>query len=129
MFNRIVTTCNKYEENQTQGGVIIKTGGTIKEYQTVEEVGPSVRDIKIGDIVMINPKRYAYPIHEEKRNSLKSVIKDNLQFGVSIPTLEYDGKTHLLIYDQDVEYIVEGKEVPDELTSTLILPKEKKIMA
>lgn len=131
MFNRLVTTCDKYEGNQMQGGVIVKTGGTVKEYQMVEEVGPSVRDIKVGDIVMINPKRYAYPIHNEKRDSLKSVIKDNLEFGVSIPTVEYGGKTHLLIYDQDVDYIVEGEEVEDEKSSSskLILPREKKILA
>ena len=59
LFNKIVTTCDVYEKGKTEGNIIVKTEGTIKEYQRVEAVGSKVRDIKVGDLVLINPKRYA----------------------------------------------------------------------
>lgn len=129
LFNKIVTTCDVYEKDKTTGGIIVKTDGTIKEYQRVEAVGSTVRDIKVGDLVLINPKRYIVPKHNEKRNeSLKGVISDELTMGVNFPMVEYNGKRHLLIYDQDIDYIINGEEVEEEQPkSPLILPEEKKI--
>lgn len=130
LFNRIVTTCDIYENDEKVGGIIIKTKGNIKEYQKVEAIGSTVRDIKVGDLVLINPKRYIVPQHKEKRKeSLKGVIGDELTMGVSFPMVEYGGKNHLLIYDQDIDYIIDGEEVEDEQSkSSLILPKDKKII-
>lgn len=130
LFNKIVTTCEVYKSDKTSGGIIVKTDGTIKEYQRVEAVGSTVRDIKVGDLVLINPKRYIVPQHNEKRDeSLKGVIGDELTMGVDFPMVEYGGKRHLIIYDQDIDYIIDGEEVEEELIkSPLILPKEKKII-
>lgn len=130
LFNKIVTTCDTYTGNETRNGIIIKTEGTIKEYQTVEAVGSTVRDIKVGDIVLINPKRYIVPEHKEKRDSsMKGVIGDSLSLGVSFPMIEYGDKKHLLIYDQDIDYIIDGEEFEEEQTkSSLIFPEDKKII-
>lgn len=130
LFNKIVTTCDTYESDKTKGGIIIKTDGTIKEYQRVEAIGSLVRDIKVGDLVLINPKRYIIPQHKEKRDeSLKGVISDELTMGVNFPMVEYGGKRHLLIYDQDIDYIIDGEEVKDEQPkSSLILPEDKKVI-
>ena len=130
LFNKIVTTCDTYKSDKTEGGIIIKTDGTIKEYQRVEAIGSAVRDIKVGDLVLINPKRYIVPQHKEKRDeSLKGVISDELTMGVNFPMVEYGGKRHLLIYDQDIDYIIDGEEVKDEQPkSSLILPEDKKII-
>lgn len=127
VFNKIVTSCNVYEDNEVRGGIIINTKGTIKEYQTVEAVGSTVKDIKVGDIIMINPTRYIKQHHNDKKDeTLRGVIKDELSFTVEFPILEYNNSKHLLLYDQDVDYIIEGEEVKS--TSSLILPKEKKII-
>lgn len=130
LFNKIVTTCDVYEDDKTVGSIIVKTDGTIKEYQRVEAVGSTVRDIKVGDLVLINPKRYLVPQHREKRDeSLKGVIGDELTMGVDFPMVEYGGKRHLLIYDQDIDYIINGEEVEEEQPeSPLILPEEKKVI-
>ena len=49
--------------------------------------------------------------------------------GVDFPIVEYGGKKHLLIYDQDIDYIIDGEEVEDEQTkSSLILPNNKIIV-
>lgn len=129
VFNKIVTTCDVYQMGKSTGGIIIKTDGTIKEYQRVEAVGSTVRDIKVGDIVMINPKRYLVAKHNDKPDSVKNVNGDEVTFSVDFPILEYGGKKHLLIYDQDIDYIIDGEEVEDEQTkSSLILPNTKIIV-
>lgn len=130
LFNKIVTTCDTYNNDKTKGGIIVKTDGTIKEYQRVEAVGSTVRDIKVGDLVMINPTRYIVSNHREKRDeSLKGVIGDELTLGVNFPIVEYGDKRHLLINDQDIDYIIDGEEVEDEQPkSPLILPETKKII-
>lgn len=129
VFNKIVTTCDVYQMGKSTGGIIIKTDGTIKEYQRVEAVGSTVRDIKVGDIVMINPKRYLVAKHNDKPDSVKNVNGDEVTFSVDFPILEYGGKKHLLIYDQDIDYIIDGEEVEDEQTkSSLILPNNKIIV-
>ena len=49
--------------------------------------------------------------------------------GVDFPMVEYGGKKHLLIYDQDIDYIIDGEEIEDEQPkSPLIMPKEVKII-
>ena len=129
LFNKIVTTCDVYQMGKSTGGIIIKTDGTIKEYQRVEAVGSTVRDIKVGDIVMINPKRYLVARHNDKPDSVKNVNGDEVTFSVDFPILEYGGKKHLLIYDQDIDYIIDGEEIEDEQPkSPLIMPKEVKII-
>lgn len=129
LFNKIVTTCDVYEKGKTNGGIIVKTEGTIKEYQRVEAVGSTVRDVKVGDLILINPKRYLVPQHKDKKDSVRNVIGDELTMGVDFPMVEYGGKRHLLIYDQDIDYIIDGEEVEEEQkTSSLILPEEKKVI-
>lgn len=129
LFNKIVTTCDVYEKGKTNGGIIVKTEGTIKEYQRVEAVGSTVRDVKVGDLILINPKRYLVPQHKDKKDSIRNVIGDELTMGVNFPMVEYGGKRHLLIYDQDIDYIIDGEEVEEEQkTPSLILPEEKKVI-
>ena len=76
LFNRILVTADKYEDDIIENGIIRTTKGTLKEYQKVLAVGSTVRDIKVGDLVLINPIRYAVKKHRE--GSLKDgVITDN----------------------------------------------------
>ena len=77
MFNNIVVTCNKYPNDVRIGNLLDATkADTVKEYQTVVAVGPMVRGIEVGDIVFINPRRYAVKKHRE--GTLKDgIITDN----------------------------------------------------
>lgn len=125
MFNGIVTTCTKYPKNQLLGGTNLldaSKADTIKEYQTVVAVGPSVRGIEVGDTVFINPARYAVKQHKE--GSLKDgVITDNPVIGYNFKLLNIDGVEHLYIYDNDVEYVAEVEEFEE---SPAIVTEEKK---
>lgn len=126
MFNRILVTSDKYEKDVTQGGVVTITAGTLKEYQRVISVGSTVRDIKEGDLVLINPTRYAVRKHNE--GSLKNgVVTDNPVTSYNFNLVNVDGKICILLYDQDIDYVIEEYEETTE-PSSLIMPDNKLIV-
>lgn len=129
MFNRIITTMDMYEEDQTVGGVIDtrKTKGSLKEYQTVVAIGDTVRGINVGDIVAINPTRYASMKHEDR--SLKNgVIGDNMVIGYKFNTITINGKEHLMLYDQDIDFVVLESEDVESSGPAIIQPEKPKII-
>ena len=124
LFNKIVTTCNIYDEDRKENGIIVATKGTVKEYQVVESVGSMVRDIKPGDIVMINFTRYTVPKHKDK--TLADDIKgDEVVANVKLPLIKYNDTNHLLLNDSDIDYIINGIE--DK--KTIITPPKVSILS
>lgn len=125
MFNRIITTMDLYESDQLENGVIVsgRTEGSIKEYQTVIAVGDTVRGIKEGDLVVINPTRYTVMKHNDK--SMKNgVIGDNMVVGYKFNTITLDDKECLVLFDQDIDFVVEEfKEVEDSKIKAPDKPK------
>lgn len=131
LFTSVVTTMDRYTEDVTlESGLIdtTKQQGGIKEYQTVVAIGGSVRDIKVGDLVCINPMRYAVKKHQE--GSLKDgVITDNPVIRFDFPTIEMNGKQYLYLQDRDIDFVIEEFEEISELSpQPLILPEDKKII-
>lgn len=128
LFNYIITTMNKYQSDGKIGDLIVKQRGTLKEYQKVVAVGNSVREIKQGDVVMIDPTRYAVMKHE--KGSLKDgIVEDNPVMSYNFKTVEMDGVEYLLLYDSDIKYIIEDyTEDDEEAQSSLILPDKKEII-
>lgn len=130
MYTKILTTMCKYEEDEmTAGGLIdsSKTQGTLKEYQTVVAVGNSVRNVKVGDLVCINPDRYAVKKHEA--GSLKDgVITDNPVIKYNFNIMELEGVPHLLLDENDVSFIITDYEEVKEQKSDLYVPKTQIIM-
>lgn len=128
MFNRIITTMDSYEEDQMIGNMIDskRTKGSLKEYQKVVAVGSSVKEIKEGDIVAINPTRYMVMKHEDK--SLKNgVIDDNMSVGYRFNTIILNGIEHLMLYDQDIDFIIEDFE-EDIPQSSIVINNAPKII-
>lgn len=131
MFTSLITTMGKYEHPvMTAGGIIdpTKVQGGLKEYQTVLAVGDSVRGVKVGDLVCINPTRFAVKKHQE--GSLKDgIITDNPVIKYNFDVIIMDDKQCLLLQDRDIDYVIEEwEEVPDPTPSTLIKPEEKKLI-
>lgn len=130
MYTKILTTMCKYEEDElTNGGLIdaSKTAGTLKEYQTVVAVGNSVRNVKVGDLVCVNPERYAVKKHEA--GSLKDgVITDNPVIKYNFNIMELEGVPHLLLDENDVSFIITDYEEVKEQKSDLYVPKTQIIM-
>lgn len=125
LFNRILVTADKYEDDIIENGIIRTTKGTLKEYQKVLAVGSAVRDIKVGDLVLINPIRYAIKKHRE--GSLKDgVITDNPVVSYNFNLVEVGDKINILLYDSDIDYIIEDYE--EDKPSMIIKPKTKKLI-
>lgn len=128
LFTGVLTTANKYETTSTKNGIIIsakQTEGHIKEYQTVVKVGSSVREIKPGDIVLINPSRYLRKKFDE--NSIRDDFDKNPTIEINIPTVVINDKEYFLIEDRDVAYIIDDcEEIPDTKPS-IIMPKNTAI--
>lgn len=128
MFDSIITTMDKYEHDTMLSTGLIdtaKTQGALKEYQTVIAIGNSVRDIKVGDLVCINPTRFGVKKHKE--GSLKDgVISDNPIITYNFNVIEIDDKPCLLLQTRDIDFIINEYEEIPECNSNLILPEEKK---
>lgn len=131
LFTAIITTMEKYEEDvRTASGLIdtTKQQGGLKEYQTVLAVGDSVRTIKVGDLVCVNPTRFAVKKHQA--GSLKDgIVTDNPVVTYNFDVVEMDGKQCLLLQDRDIDFVIEEyEEVPDPIPSTIIQPEKKLII-
>ena len=131
MFTSILTTMDKYEHDMTTVAGLIDTTkqqGGLKEYQTVLAVGSSVRDIKVGDLVCVNPTRFAVKKHQA--GSLKDgVVCDNPVTTYNFDVVEIDNKQCLLLQDRDIDFIIEDfEEIPDQTPSMIIQPDKKIIV-
>ena len=129
MFTALITTMDKYEQDMMVGDLIDihRKEGSLKEYQRVLAVGSSVRDIKVGDLVWVNPTRFGVKKHKE--GSLKDgVITDNPIIAYNFDVVEIDGKQCLLLQDSDIDFIIEEwEEIPDN-PSPIIQPEKKKLI-
>lgn len=116
MFNKIITTANLMQANSS--GIIEVTKLPVDEIQTVVAIGSSVRDIKVGDKVCIDPSRYA--VRKYSKNSAKSEMEEysNGIIDYEIPGVILDGVKHLMLMDSDVTFIVDKYE--EEKPKTLI---------
>lgn len=126
MFNGVVTTMNKYGEEYLKGTSMLdptKTG-TVKEYQTVVAVGPIVKGIEVGDVVYINPKRYAVMQHKEGTMQ-DNVVKDNPVVGYKFDIVEIDGVPHLYLADNDIKFVAEIEEFDEN--PSIVVPDAPKI--
>ena len=130
LFTNILTTGNKYEKDEKQNGLIIAKKGDLKLYQEVMAVGSMVRDIKVGDKVMINPKQYAVKKYDP--NSVKEDMGMNSTIGYNMPWVTIDDaegnpQECLMLIDRDIEFVFDGEEI-DEEQSNLILPRKNKVI-
>lgn len=119
IFDKIITTADMYTEQTVMENGLIDTSKTkqgLKEYQTVVAVGDSVRCVKVGDLVCINPSAYA--VRKYDPNSVKAGMKDTYN---SVTTyifnfIETSEGKFLKISDRDIDFVVEEYETtPDTL--------------
>lgn len=133
MFDSIVTTMDKYEDDTTNASGIIDTTkqkGTIKEFQKVVSVGSVVREVKEGDIVCINPSAYAKKKYSD--GSMKDgIIDTNVTLSYEFNIIELDDVPHLLLKTRDIDFIVEDYEEieePKANASGLYVPPKKELL-
>ena len=129
VYTRLITTANKYEETQMNGNLIDvnKMEGRYKEYQTVVRVGSAVREVKEGDVVLIDPSRYMKRKFSD--NSLREDFVENPIVEINIPTVTMGDEDYFMIEERDIAYVIaDSEEVPDPLPNPIIVPKKPKII-
>lgn len=123
MANYIVTTMDVWTVDEATKGGIVDAGMlkmSVKEHQKVVAVGPMVREIKVGDLVKINPSRYR--VIKQKKNSVKDDMEEYAESAeYKFRFVELNHRKYLFISDSDIEYIVEEFEM-EEPPSDIIIP-------
>lgn len=127
MFTNLLVTKEVFDKDMCEGGVIIANKGDMKLYQTVLAIGPAIKDIKVGDKVMLRLDDYA--VKKYSKNSLQNDMDNNpiITWNLPFETIEDDKGNSiecLYIKDRDVKFVFEGEERDD----TLILPEKKKFV-
>lgn len=127
LFDHLLITADRFEKDMIHSGVILANKGDLKLWQTVVAVGSVVRDIKVGDKVMINPNDFA--VKKYNKNSVQNDLNNNpvLTYNFPFETIDDEKgepKDYLYISDRNVKYVFEGIE-KDE---SLILPGKPKLI-
>lgn len=122
-YNQIITTAYKFEEDQTEGGIvnIAKKKNDYSTQQKVVAVGSTAREIKEGDWIEIDFGKGRYVEYSEaflRKNQTLAGLDPLARAshlntpGISIryPIVMIDGVEHFLIYDDDILYKFEPKD-------------------
>lgn len=115
-FTTVITTLDSYEEDLVVDGIIVAPKGTLKLYQKVISVGDSVRNVKAGDLVLLNLTNYI--VRKYRDNSIKEDLEkmeDVLSY--EFPKIFIDGQIRGKFQDRDIEGIIEDFEEVDVQTS------------
>lgn len=116
LYTALVTTADRFTEDYTEGGIVMAAAGNYKPWQTVVAVGTSIRDIKVGDKVMLNLENYV--VRKYDKNSLQNDLDNNkkirYQFNfVKMDDADGNSQEYFLFNDRDVLYTFEGEEKAD----------------
>jgi hypothetical protein len=127
LFTSVITTGDKFKEDMVEGNIIIARKGDMKLWQKVIAVGSCVRDIEVGDMVMINADNYA--VRKYDKNSVQNDMDNNPSLGykfnwVTIDDEKGNPQECLLLNDRDLLYAFEGEEKKE----SLITPGKPKII-
>lgn len=130
LYTSLVVTGDKFEKDIYDGPILVAKEGDLKLWQTVLFVGSAIREIAIGDKVMINAENYARKKYD--KNSLHNETGDNYTVEYKFNWVSIDDENGipqdcLLLNDRDCLFVFEGEEIEDESKKTkLILPKKKR---
>ena len=127
LFDHLLITADRFDKDMIRNGVIVAGKGDLKLWQTVVAVGSVIRDIKVGDKVMINPNDFA--VKKYNKNSVQNDLDNNPVLTYNFPFETVDDekgnpKDYLYISDRNVKYVFEGIEKDD----SLILPGKPKLI-
>ena len=105
LFTTIITTLDVYEEDLIENGALKVPQGSLRMYQKVLAVGSSVRDVKVGDTVLLNFGNYI--VRKFKENSIKEDMSaQEDEYVYDIPRILIGGKICGKFQDRDVEGVI-----------------------
>ena len=123
--NYVLVTNDVYTAKDFEGKLQAKMDGALKEFQKVVAVGPVVKDIEVGDIVCINPARYAEVKYKENsiKNDIEGLMTPITRYHFNI--VEMNHQNYILLTDQDIFYVVEDFDPEEDIQNNLILPRQE----
>lgn len=126
-YNHLLVTGDTFEKDMIQGGVIVAKKGDLKLWQKVIAIGPAVRDVEVGDMVMIDPKNFA--VKKYSKDSVQNDLDNNPIITYNFPFETVDdekGDPHEYLYitTEDIRFAFKGYE-KDE---ALIVPGKKMLI-
>jgi hypothetical protein len=105
----VITTLNVYEEDLIVDGIVRVPKGSLKRYQTVVATGPNVRDVKVGDLVLLNVQNYE--IKKYKNNSIKENISEmEEEVTYDIPKIFIGDIMYGKFQERDMDGVIEEYE-------------------
>ena len=118
LFTTVITTGEKFEKDMIDGNLIIAKAGDLKMWQKVVAIGSTVRDIEVGDMVMINADHYL--VKKYDKNSIQNDMDNNPTLGYHFNWVTMDDENgepqeYLLLNDRDILYVFEGEEKEDAI--------------
>lgn len=125
MYTALVVTGDRFEKDWYSGGLIVANKGDLKPWQTIVSIGTSIRDLSVGDKVMINVGNYA--VKKYSKDSLQNDLDNNktIRYMFNWVTVDdEDGNPQdcLLLNDRDILYVFEGEEEEEQ---ALEIPTKK----
>lgn len=115
MFTDIIITADRFDRDIVEKGIVVANKGDLKSYQTVIAVGDSIRNISVGDKVMVNFEVFAE--HKIPVNSVKKdmdvndpIVRYNIPW-VNMTDADGNDKVYIRIPDRAVEFVFEGEEI------------------
>ena len=129
-YTSIITTGERYKEDMYENGLIVAKKGDLKVYQKVLATGSSVRDVQVGELVMINVANYA--VRRYSKDSIQNDMDNNPVLQYRFNWVQIDDEHGvpqdcLLLDDRDVLFSFEGEEVQGE-KSPILMPSNKEMV-
>lgn len=108
-FTTVITTLNVYEEDLIVDGIVRVPKGSLKLYQEVVAVGPNVRDIKEGDLILLNLQNYVKRKYRD--NSIKEDISEmEEEYTFDIPKIIINDTLYGKFQERDMDGVIEEFE-------------------
>lgn len=113
-FTTVLTTLDTYEDDLIVNGIVQCPKGTIKMEQRVIAVGPNVREIKEGDLVLLDFTNYI--VKKFRENSVKEDMEQMEDIPIlAVPKLLIGDKLVGKFNDRDIHgVILEYEELESE---------------
>lgn len=110
-FDTVVTTADVYENNEVINGIEVPMKGTVKDIQKVIAIGPSVKDVNVGETVKIDLTRFKHMNHtmvgkDPKDGGNPGDMTDKSQIVCDVPSEVVNGQTVFLLSERDISYVV-----------------------
>lgn len=132
MFTDLIITADRFDDDILDKGIVLANKGDLKPYQTVVAIGNAVRDINVGDKVMVDFDIFAehkIPVGSVKENMdvEDPVVRYNIPW-VTMTDEQGNTEEYIRIPNNAVQYVFEGEEIEDDVPDIIEVKKPEMLL-